>query len=125
MAKSTYYRDDENSSASLPFLDFSEAINGAYPTRTRRFQFYTLSVIMGLLFVLEFSGNLVGAPYVRIMESILCHDFYQKSNSSLIGDHGAVDEKYCKINSVQESLAFLNGWDSFFRYLPGMNNQVN
>lgn len=77
---------------------------------------------MGLVFLLDLSASLMTAPNMRIMESILCHDFYKKAKPSLIGSHGVVDEKYCKINPVQENLAFLNGWDSFFANLPGMIN---
>lgn len=124
MALGVPYRDDEDSAALLPFPNSPEFVNvvaePSPPSHSRRFQIYTIAVTLGLIFLLDLSGNLMVAPTMRIMESILCYDYYKEANSTIIGDHGTVDEKYCKINIVQEGLAFLNGWDLFFSNLPGM-----
>lgn len=126
-AGGTPYLDHEDVSDQLPFLDPPESANIAQPSHSpysRGFQLYALTNILSLIFLLDVSGTIIAAPAVRILESILCHDHYKKFDPSRIGNNGAVEEKYCKIDQVQEMVAFLNGWDTFFANLPGMMNEL-
>ena len=74
---------------------------------------------MLLVFLFDFSGSLTGASTLRIYESILCRSYYNIADPSQIDDGGVVDERLCKIDPVQEELAALTGWESFFDTLPG------
>lgn len=119
MATGFPYRDDGDLLERMPCLEPSGAVKHDQHSHSRNFQFYTLSVLLSLVFLVDLAGNLSAAPMMRIEESIICHDFYTMEDPSLIHG-GIVDEQYCKIDPVQEELAFLNGWQSFFELLPGM-----
>jgi hypothetical protein len=121
MGASLQYHDDENGRPpeQMPLLEPRRFAETATPFHTGRFHLYTLSIIMVLVFLFDFAGSLVGAPTLRIYESIICHNFYKVADPSRIGDGGWVDERDCKIDAVQEELATLTGWESFFTYLPG------
>lgn len=117
--------DDEDFSDPLPFRNPPEPANIAQLSRSshsRGFKIYTLTIILSLVFLLDLAGTISEAPTIRILESILCHDYYENFDPSRIGNNGAVEEKYCKIDQVQELVAYLNGWNIFFAHLPGMMN---
>jgi hypothetical protein len=39
----------------------------------------------------------------------LCEDYYRHQDPKLIPEYGAIPEKLCKINEVQQRLAWLQG----------------
>ena len=112
--------DDEHVSGRLPFLNPPESSNITKPSHPHGFQLYTLTIVLSLVFLLDVAEAISAAPAIRILESILCHDYYKKTDPSRIGKNGAVEEKYCKIDPVQGMVAYLTGWDAFFAYLPGI-----
>lgn len=120
MATSTYHDDDQASEQS-PFLDSPQPANVGSVPLTRRLQLRTLSVIFSIIFLLNIADSLSDAPTMRITESIICKNHYKTVDPSRIDDHGWVKEKYCKVSLVQEELAILNGWATFFIALPGAN----
>lgn len=114
----TPYRDDEDLADQLP-------AQPSHSLQSRGFQLYTLMIVLSLLFLLDIGGTISDAPAIRILESILCYDYYKNVDPSRIGNDGTVKEEYCKIDQVQELLAYLNGWDTFFANLPGMMSESN
>ena len=74
---------------------------------------------MAIVFLVDFGANVFGAPWLRLYESIVCRNFYEKFDTSMIGGNGMVDERYCKVNPVQEELALLVGWQTFVNFFPG------
>ncbi|KZF19068.1 MFS general substrate transporter [Xylona heveae TC161] len=83
-------------------------------------KFLTFMVLLFVVLV-EFPGNLAQAPRMRIIESIICRNFYGEHNPRLIGTgpRGEVDEKFCKIDEIQKQFALLKGMQDFFDALPG------
>lgn len=121
-------RYDEDAPDQLPFLNLPGPANSTQPSsssHSRGFRLYTLAIILSLVFWVDVAESIEAAPTIRILESILCLDYYKKFDPSRVGNNGAVEEKYCKIDQVQELVAYLNGWDAFFVSLPGMMNELN
>lgn len=123
MAANLRYLDqDDDSSEHLSFLETSPPAEPTTSFPRGRFQLYTLGIVMVLVFLFNFSGSLTGASTLRIFESIICHSYYKTNDPSRIGDGGIVDEQLCKVDAVQEELAVLTGWESFFNTLPGKSS---
>lgn len=114
-----YLDHDDEGSENLPFLDPSPPAEATTSFPRGHFQLYTLGIVMVLVFIFNFSASLMGASTLRIYESIICHSYYKTNDPSRIGDGGMVDERLCKVDTVQEELALLTGWESFFNTLPG------
>lgn len=121
MAENVQYYDDDNDepAGQMPFLEDLPSAEASTSFPTGRFQVYVISIIMMLVFIYDFSGSLTNASTLRIYESITCHNYYKLTDPSRIGDGRAVDEQHCKVDAVQEELAVLLGWESFFNTLPG------
>ncbi|KAI9826783.1 MAG: hypothetical protein M1819_007254 [Sarea resinae] len=60
------------------------------------------------------------APRLRLVESIICTDYYRLKDPGLIGSDGRVEEKHCKVGRVQEEVAILMGWLGLWEGLPGV-----
>lgn len=63
------------------------------------------------------------APITRILESIICHSYYER-HPDLVGFEGRIPEEMCKISPVQGELAMLKGWSSLFDCLPGIGPSI-
>ena len=119
MTANSRYHDDEETPERIPFINSPQPAEPTLPLRRCRFQIYTLSILLSIIFLLELSDTIAAVPTTRLFESIICRNFYKIADPSLIGNDGAVEEEHCKTNPVQEELAFLNGWKGFFDNLPG------
>ncbi|EKD13342.1 uncharacterized protein L3040_002797 [Drepanopeziza brunnea f. sp. 'multigermtubi'] len=65
-------------------------------------------ILASSLVTISTAGALVVVPTMRILEDILCHRFYGDARGG--GDAGGeIDERLCKVDSVQSELALLNG----------------
>lgn len=91
----------------------------------QRFQRRVLGPVMLLVFLADFAAMLVTAPYTRLLESVVCYNFYSTVDPSIIGGDGSVDEHHCKVNPVQEEVAFLQTWQTFVNLLPGRTHLVS
>jgi hypothetical protein len=58
------------------------------------------------------------ALFIRILEAILCRQYWQEHDPGRFP--GEIDEKWCKIASVQADLSMLKGWDLLFQCLPAI-----
>lgn len=76
----------------------------------------TAFAVVLIIFVCEIGDFMTRAPWVRILESILCERYYdgQKSLSS----SGPIPENLCKVAPVQDELAQLTGVDIALQYIP-------
>ena len=57
------------------------------------------------------------APLYRLYESVICKEYYQPHDRTVIGHDDAIPEEKCKINPIQQNLAMvvanqvqINGW---------------
>lgn len=69
------------------------------------------------------------SPETRIIESVICYRYYEKSDPSKInlgrdivgpGAIGGVDERFCKTAPVQDSLAEFYGYKVFLDGIPAL-----
>ncbi|KAI1378990.1 major facilitator superfamily domain-containing protein [Hypoxylon crocopeplum] len=57
-------------------------------------------------------------PFLLLFERSICFRYYAIHDPAMIGPDGIVDEKYCKIEPVQHSLAVFRGWKPVFGAIP-------
>jgi hypothetical protein len=71
-----------------------------------------ITVLICILFTIEFGDELIQAPQVRIFESIYCRQYYEVHDPRKIGSDGGdgVREEYCKNSVIQGQVAMLRGW---------------
>ena len=113
--------DLDSTAEDTPLLkSFPEPLGSASPSHAKHLQSYVLTIMILFIFVVDFAIFLQTAPRTRVIESIICNNFYREHDPSQIGDKGVVDERLCKIDPVQGELAMLAGWGDFFDNLPGM-----
>lgn len=69
----------------------------------------TIAPLLALILLVNLSASLYQLPLNRIIERRLCQDYYGIHDPSAISDDGNIDEKLCKIDDVQKSLAWIVG----------------
>jgi len=100
----------------------SQALGDQKETKTRCQWpwFYVVALVIATAVISDIGEDLYGAPRLRLFESVICKSYYAEHNPSLIGPGGSVDERYCKIDGVQDSLAELLGWVYFSNSVPAI-----
>ena len=76
-------------------------------------------VIWLMLFIDGLGYFMSMAPQTRLFEDIVCRQFYQWDSSGLSGT-GGPSEAMCKDPAVQDVVARLFGWQTFFDGIPGL-----
>lgn len=77
------------------------------------------AILCTLMYLLMGIGYFIStAPQLRLLESIICQQYYEGSESS--GSEAGIPEHLCKEGPVQAALAQLLGWQSFFDNIPGL-----
>ena len=82
----------------------------------KNFASYVVTICVLSNFVVEVGDFLMRAPFIRLLEGILCRQYWQNHDPSRFP--GEIDEKWCKIASIQAELSMLKGWDLLFSCLP-------
>ena len=113
-------RDNGNERTPLLNHSLEEPCTPEQRPKAKDIRFRALALLYATVTALAVSMILQDAPAVRLVEIFYCRRFYEEHNPDLMGDNGVVDEEYCKIDVVQSQVAFLKGWLSFFKYLPGI-----
>lgn len=76
--------------------------------QSRRWQVTSPKAIVRLIVLFKFSivlsGTLIMLPFFRILEDLFCHQYFNDTTP------GFLDEKKCKEDGVQQSLAYFFGW---------------
>lgn len=83
---------------------------------SRKFATYVITICIISNFFVDVGDFLMRAPFIRILEAILCRQYWQEHDPSRFP--GEIDEKWCKVASVQAELSMLRGWDLLFSSLP-------
>lgn len=75
----------------------------------------TRTVVLLLLYLglLDLGYELITPAQTRVLEQIYCKSYYSVHDPGRIGT-GGVDEKLCKLSSIQGEVAMLKGWQSTF-----------
>ena len=126
MAEDPIEREEDTITEDAPFLETSALPSN--PTKTAHsshLQLYVVSLVLALVVIIDFGAFLAVAPRLRLIENIICADFYREQNPTKIGADGVVPEELCKIGIVQGQLALLFGWMGFFEAIPSENDALN
>src|SRR5690242_5170635 len=70
---------------------------------------HSIKPLIVLLILVHLSAVLYTLPLNRVIELRLCQDHYENHDPTLIPQHGTIPEKLCKIDEVQQRLAWLQG----------------
>jgi hypothetical protein len=87
------------------------------PPSRKRSVFQRIPMLLYLLslnVLLEIEEVVQMAPTIRLLENAICNKHYAAG-----GTQGIIDEKLCKIDRIQERLAHIRGFLSFFDAIPG------
>lgn len=80
-------------------------------TLKAHFKRWSIVYICGLFVLFVDFGSYFNSPSrLRMIEGATCRRFYRLENALLIDAQGEVPEKFCKLDPIQEELAFINGW---------------
>ncbi|KAK4507142.1 hypothetical protein PRZ48_000876 [Zasmidium cellare] len=97
--------------------------------RTLRSPHSIMAFVCIAVFLTCCGDQFVDPPETRIFESIICYRYFEKVDPSKIklsrevvgpGAIGGVDEMWCKADAVQDQLAVVNGYQSFFDGWPAL-----
>ncbi|OTB00794.1 hypothetical protein M426DRAFT_26270 [Hypoxylon sp. CI-4A] len=79
------------------------------PSRRRAQPRLAIVALLVLLLLVNLATSLYQLPLNRVIEKRLCSEYYNTHDPSAIDHDGNIDEKLCKIDSVQKSLAWITG----------------
>lgn len=65
--------------------------------------------------------KLMNLPLNRVIELRYCQQHYSEHDPSQIGSGGSIPEKLCKLDSVQQKLAWMQGTIETFHIVCGMS----
>jgi hypothetical protein len=71
--------------------------------------FRNIASLVFLLLLVNLAASLYQLPLNRVVERRLCREYYLEHDPSVIGPDGDVGEDLCKVNEVQEHLAWIQG----------------
>lgn len=106
-----------SSTTLLPHLERATELPAKF--RIFRFPFIVIILCALLITIVDVGSIMVTAPQIRIFESIICYNYYKMQDTGVI-DGEIIPEYLCKINVVQDEIAFLDGWQTLFDNVPGM-----
>ncbi|KAM0349700.1 hypothetical protein ACHAPU_003529 [Fusarium lateritium] len=81
---------------------------------------YVVLLCIFLAVVSDVGESLYAAPRVRLFESVACTRHYLRHDPSLVDRDGSVPERLCKIDSIQDKVASVVGWQYFFDAIPAI-----
>ena len=58
-------------------------------------------------------------PEVRILELVVCRDYYRSVNPDVIGPDGDVPSSLCQVKDIQRRLAEVRGMLGMLQMVPG------
>ncbi|KAL4789304.1 hypothetical protein BDV19DRAFT_395186 [Aspergillus venezuelensis] len=59
------------------------------------------------------------APTLRLVELTTCREYYRGDDPSVIGGDGFIDEKLCKLDTIQQKVAWLFAADELLHFCCG------
>lgn len=64
--------------------------------------------------------KLMNLPLNRVIELRYCQQYYYQHDPSKIGTGGSIPEKLCKLDSIQQQLAWMQGMIETLHIVCGM-----
>jgi hypothetical protein len=113
-------REDEDSE---PLLTGQTPHETSSPSQTSKKSkpspFFFLLVCLFFSFILSFGGFLGSAPGTRIFENIVCRNYYNENHPDELNSYpDEIPEDRCKMNEVQEEVAFVQGMAACLDAVP-------
>lgn len=112
------------STEAAPFLsrhDSSDSLAIApLPPKTKKPWVSLVLLAFALVAIVDIGAFLADPPRTRVYEANLCLIYYREHDPSAIGEDGAVPEKLCKVDEVQQKMAMIFGWQDMFDAIPGI-----
>ncbi|GFF45014.1 hypothetical protein IFM46972_07690 [Aspergillus udagawae] len=96
-----------------PF-EFDSSSATVLPKKSRHRLVITLVAIM---LTFEIGGQMIPGPMVRIIEAIVCDDYWRAHDASRLPPSGHVTEQLCKIEEVQAEVTTVKGYKDFLEGL--------
>jgi hypothetical protein len=99
--------------------------NGRSPCKTRptqpplRLRLAPWACVM-LVILSTLAARILNPPLNRLVELNICRTYYAQYDPSVIGHDGDVDEELCKLDPIQERLAYLLGLVETIMIICGM-----
>ncbi|KAI8284894.1 hypothetical protein K4K56_009840 [Colletotrichum sp. SAR 10_98] len=81
----------------------------ALPQAPRKSRKAGIGALLALVLLVNLAASLYQLPLNRVVERRLCREHYLAADPSVIDRDGSVDETLCKIDSVQQRLAWIQG----------------
>ena len=60
---------------------------------------------------------MIEAPQTRLYESVVCRDYFNTHDPSVIGSDGKIPEAECKIDAIQGDLAMITSSQRLFNLM--------
>lgn len=80
----------------------------------------TVVLLLATIAFIDISAFVSAAPRTRIYEANECTRYYQAHDPTRINPDGTVSEANCKINTIQQRLAIVYGWQDALDSVPGL-----
>ncbi|KAL0932444.1 major facilitator superfamily transporter [Colletotrichum truncatum] len=81
----------------------------ANPEPLRRSRKAGIGALLAMMLLVNLAASLYQLPLNRVVERRLCREHYLSTDPSVIDGHGNVDESLCKVDGVQQRLAWIQG----------------
>ncbi|GAB7352788.1 hypothetical protein MBLNU459_g3409t2 [Dothideomycetes sp. NU459] len=88
-----------------------------------------VAIVIWFLLIVQFGSELTESPFIRIVESIYCYEYWEIADPSKLlagrdtvrpGAMGGVEERWCKVAKIQSQVASLRGWQTFLDGIPSL-----
>jgi hypothetical protein len=89
-------------------------------TSRSRSSFRTIWTLLILLALQNMAIKLMNLPLNRVIELRYCQQHYSRHDPSQIGPGGSIPERLCKLDSIQQKLAWMQGMIETFHIVCGM-----
>ncbi|KAI1080321.1 major facilitator superfamily transporter [Whalleya microplaca] len=94
--------------------DRSDAVHGdshelRIETQRRRHPKLSIAALLALLLLVNLATSLYQLPLNRLVERRICREYYSTHDPSVIDNNGNVEEELCKIDVIQQGLAWIIG----------------
>ena len=76
-------------------------------------------VCLAIAFLSNLASRLIQVPLLRVCELGACRKYYAIHDPSLIDSRGTVEERFCKLDSVQQNVAYITGFLGFIPIIFG------
>ncbi|KAF4551961.1 Efflux pump-like protein 8 [Elsinoe fawcettii] len=88
-----------------------------------------IALILLVVMIFTLGDTIQDTPQKRIFESIYCYQYWEEHDPTKLllsradigpGAIGGVEEKWCKVATIQSQVASLRGWQIFFDGIPAL-----